>query len=65
MFVSSAASHIGMAAALLLAKGSMCMTVKRYVLVTGAASGIGKATALLLDSKWLRCVCHRYVRFRT
>ncbi|HQC43453.1 MAG TPA: SDR family oxidoreductase, partial [Verrucomicrobiota bacterium] len=50
-FISSAASRMGMAAALLLANRSIDMDVKGCILVTGAASGIGKATVLTLAKR--------------
>ena len=51
VFVSSAASRMGLAAALWLANRSTDMAVKGCILVTGAASGIGKATVLTLAKK--------------
>jgi NAD(P)-dependent dehydrogenase (short-subunit alcohol dehydrogenase family) len=50
-FISSAASRMGVAAALLLANRIIDMTVKGCILVTGAASGIGKATVLTLAKR--------------
>jgi NAD(P)-dependent dehydrogenase (short-subunit alcohol dehydrogenase family) len=51
IFINSAASRMGMAAALFIANRSIDMAVKGCILVTGAASGIGRATALLLAKR--------------